>query len=107
MSWLTIRKRRAEGELRKLNEELEQRVRNRTAALLESNNQLEEFCRTLAHDLRAPLRSMQGFAHLLLEENGRQVDAEGRDYAQRISTSAERMGELILDLLAYSGRFPR
>ncbi len=102
VSWLTTRKRRAEGELRKLNEELEQRVRNRTAALLESNNQLEEFCRTLAHDLRAPLRSMQGFAHLLLEENGRQLDAEGRDYAQRISTSAERMGELILDLLAYS-----
>ena len=102
VSWLTTRKRRAEGELRKLNEELEQRVRIRTAALLESNNQLEEFCRTLAHDLRAPLRSMQGFAHLLLEENGRQLDAEGRDYAQRISTSAERMGELILDLLAYS-----
>jgi signal transduction histidine kinase len=102
VSWLTTRKRRAEGELRKLNEELEQRVRNRTAALLESNNQLEEFCRTLAHDLRAPLRSMQGFAHLLLEENGRQLDADGRDYAQRISTSAERMGELLLDLLAYS-----
>ena len=102
VSWLTTRKRRAEAELRNLNQELEARVSQRTAALQESNNQLEEFCRTLAHDLRAPLRSMQGFAHLLLEENWRQMDATGRDYAQRISTSAERMGELILDLLAYS-----
>lgn len=102
VSWLTTRKRRAEGALRKLNEELEARVACRTAALKESNEQLEEFCRTLAHDLRAPLRSMQGFAHLLLEENGSQLDAAGQDYAQRISTSAERMGELILDLLAYS-----
>jgi signal transduction histidine kinase len=102
VSWLTSRKRVAEEELRELNEELEMRVTVRTAALLESNNQLEEFCRTLAHDLRAPLRSMQGFAYLLLEENGRQLDATGRDYAQRIATSSERMGELILDLLEYS-----
>jgi signal transduction histidine kinase len=102
VSWLTARKRRAEGALKKLNEELEERVASRTAALQESNEQLEEFCRTLAHDLRAPLRSMQGFGHLLLEENGSQLDEAGRDYAQRISASAERMGELILDLLAYS-----
>ncbi len=102
VSWLTSRKRRAEGELKRLNEELEMRVSLRTAALQESNSQLEEFCRTLAHDLRAPLRSMQGFACLLLEESGRQLDATGRDYAQRIATSSERMGELILDLLDYA-----
>jgi signal transduction histidine kinase len=102
VTWLTTRKRRAEGALKKLNQELEGRVSQRTAALRESNNHLEEFCRTLAHDLRAPLRSMQGFAQLILEENELQLDATGRDYARRISTSAERMGELILDLLAYS-----
>ncbi len=102
VSWLTTRKRRAEGALKKLNEELEKRVATRTAALKESNEQLEEFCRTVAHDLRAPLRSMEGFSHLLLEENGSQLDEGGRDYAQRISASAERMGELILDLLAYT-----
>ncbi len=100
--WLTTRKRRAEGALRKLNDELEVRVASRTAALQESNNQLEEFCRTLAHDLRAPLRSMQGFAHLLIEESGSQLDAAAKDYAQRIATSSERMGQLILDLLAYT-----
>ncbi len=102
VSWLTTRKRQAEGALKKLNDELEERVANRTAALQESNDQLEEFCRTLAHDLRAPLRSMEGFAHLLMEENGSQLNAAGKDYAQRIATSAQRMGQLILDLLAYS-----
>lgn len=102
VSWLTSRKRVAEERLRELNDKLETRVNVRTAALLESNSQLEEYCRTLAHDLRGPLRSMQGFAHLLLEESGRQLDATGRDYAQRIATSSERMGELILDMLEYS-----
>lgn len=102
VSWLTARKRSAEAALQELNTRLEDRVRSRTIALQESNEQLEGFCRTLAHDLRAPARSMQGFAYLLLEDHGGKLDEEGRDCAKRICASAERMGELILDLLAYA-----
>ncbi len=100
VAWLMARRRRAEELLKKTNQELEQRVNARTAALKESNQQLEAFCYTLAHDLRAPLRAMQGFAHLILEDHGAQLDPFGLDCARRISTSSERMGRLIEDLLA-------
>ena len=78
------------------------RVRRRTAALNESNRQLEAFCYTLAHDLRAPLRAIQGFADILLAENSSKLDENGRAGVERIRNSAERMGRLILDLLAYT-----
>lgn len=88
--------------LRKLNLELEDKVQKRTAALAESNQQLEAFCYTLAHDLRAPLRSIQGFADLLITDHGAELDREGKAGLERIRNSAERMGRLILDLLAYT-----
>lgn len=102
VSWLAWRVRRNQEELSRLNAELEDKVRKRTAALNESNEQLEAFCYTLAHDLRAPLRAIQGFADVVITDYGGQLDRDGRVGLERIRNSAERMGRLILDLLAYT-----
>jgi signal transduction histidine kinase len=82
--------------------ELEERVANRTAALLEANKELETFGYSVSHDLRAPLRSMQGFAQALQEDYSHCLDSDAQDYIQRIVASAERMDGLIQDLLDYS-----
>jgi signal transduction histidine kinase len=92
---------RAEQEFRILNQELERRVQERTATLQETTEQLESFSYTVAHDLRAPLRSMQGFAQAVREDHAEQLSETGRDYLRRISESAVRMDQLILDLLGY------
>lgn len=102
VSWLAARIRRNQEELSKLNAELEDKVNKRTAALAESNEQLEAFCYTLAHDLRAPLRAIQGFADVVITENAGELDGEGRARMLRIRNAAERMGRLIVDLLAYT-----
>jgi len=99
---LMERIRRSQRQLRILNSELEEKVKKRTAALDESNQQLEAFCYTLAHDLRAPLRSIQGFAELLIQDHRAELSPEARAGTERIRNSAERMGRLILDLLAYT-----
>jgi signal transduction histidine kinase len=85
-----------------LNHDLERRVMERTESLKETRDQLETFCYSIAHDLRAPLRAMQGFSQALLEDFGSRLDADGRDYAQRISGAAHRMDALVMDLLNYS-----
>lgn len=82
-------------------EMLEQRVHERTAALEASNRELEAFSYSVSHDLRAPLRAIQGFGRLLLDEHGARLDPEGVDFAGRIMQAAERMDRLILDLLEY------
>ncbi|BAY79462.1 two-component hybrid sensor and regulator (plasmid) [Nostoc linckia NIES-25] len=82
--------------------ELEERVAQRTAALLEANKELETFGYSVSHDLRAPLRSMQGLAQALQEDYSDRLDSTGQDYIQRIVASAERMDGLIQDLLNYS-----
>ena len=72
------------------------------AALDASNEELEAFCYSVAHDLRAPLRGIQGFSQALLEDYSASVDAKGQDYLKRVSTAALRMSDLIDDLLALS-----
>ena len=92
--------------LRLENARLEQRVRERTAALEAANEELDAFASTVAHDLHAPARHVASYAHLLLEELGPDTNAEAQRYAQTIADVGERMGQLITDLLAFS-RFAR
>ncbi len=82
--------------------ELEQRVEERTRDLEAANQELDAFSYSISHDLRAPLRAMQGFTESLLEDYGERLDATGQDYAQRIVAASHRMDLLIQDLLAYS-----
>jgi len=72
------------------------------AELRALNAELESFAYSVAHDLRAPLRAMQGFGEILTEDYGERLDDKGRDYLSRISTAAARMNEMIGDLLDYS-----
>ena len=81
---------------------LEDQVRERTSTLEERNEELEAFAYSISHDLRAPLRTMQGFSEALLEDFGDKLDPAGRDYAERIVAGSRRMDELIRDLLAFS-----
>jgi PAS domain S-box-containing protein len=93
---------RAEAEVRRLNAELEQRVRDRTAQLEEANRELDAFAYSVSHDLRAPLRAIDGFAQILVEDYGPTLDDEGRRLCGVVSDSARDMGRLIDDLLALS-----
>lgn len=93
---------KAEAEILRLNATLEQRVAERTAEFEAANRELEAFSYTVSHDLRAPLRAVDGFTRILLEDYAPRLDAEGRRYCGIISDNTRRMGELIDDLLAFS-----
>jgi PAS domain S-box-containing protein len=98
---ITDRK-RAEEEVRLLNSELELRVRQRTEELEASARELDAFAYSVSHDLRAPLRSVDGFSQILLEDYTDRIDGTGQDYLRRLRASTQRMGRLIDDLLELS-----
>ena len=99
---MAIERQQTDTEVRLLNDTLEERVRDRTLQLEELNLELKNFTSTVSHDLRAPLRALQGFATALLEDYTDDLDALGLEYARRLITSAEQMEQLIQDLLSYS-----
>ena len=102
-------RKQAEAEIRQLNETLEERVKERTQALEATNQKLEvvnqdleAFAYSVSHDLREPLRSIQGLAQALLEDYSSQLPPVGQDYARRISTTTQQTDTFIQELLVYS-----
>jgi PAS domain S-box-containing protein len=95
-------RRLAEAEVHRFNAELEQRVMERTAELNSANKELEAFSYSVSHDLRAPLRAIDGFAGILADEHAQSLDAEGRRLLDVVRGEAGRMGQLIDDLLNFA-----
>ncbi|QBE61857.1 PAS domain S-box protein [Pseudoduganella lutea] len=92
----------AQRELLQANQSLEQRIEERTMQIGEANAELRAFAHTVAHDLRAPLRNVEGFATALLEDEAERMSEDGRMFAERIVAAVTRMDRLITDLLSYS-----
>jgi PAS domain S-box-containing protein len=92
----------AQQEIARLNEELEQRIAERTSQLLNSNGELEAFTYTVSHDLRAPLRAIYGFSAILAKEYSGRIDAEANRMLTIICENVKKMDRLITDLLAFS-----
>lgn len=92
----------AENEAIRLGFELDERVEQRTAQLEAANRELEAFSYSVSHDLRAPLRSIDGFSKALLEDHFERLDPEGRDFLRRVRRASQRMGQLIDDILKFS-----
>jgi light-regulated signal transduction histidine kinase (bacteriophytochrome) len=93
---------RAQARVQALNRTLEARVAMRTRELSQANQELEAFAYSVSHDLRAPLRSIDGFSRILIERYESQLDESGRDYLRRVRKAAMRMGELIDAILQVS-----
>jgi signal transduction histidine kinase len=94
-----VERERTDQQIRKMNEQLEERVRLRTTELEAANNELEAFSYSVSHDLRAPLRHVDGFSRILIESQGSKMDAEGQRYLGEILDATQRMAGMIEDLL--------
>ena len=99
---LDLQRIRYQSEMKERNAELEERVTQRTAELQAINKELESFSYSVSHDLRAPLRSINGFSKILLDEHHDQLDDDGKFYLDRICKNTQQMGELMNSLLALS-----
>lgn len=99
---LAIQRMRSEEAILTLNAELERRVEERTTQLTVSNHELESFCYSVSHDLRAPLRHINSYGTILLEDYGHLLDDQGREHLARLQAATRRMGSIIDDLLTLS-----
>lgn len=94
--------REAKDQLARANEELEARVQERTARLRDTVAELEAFSYSISHDMRSPLRAMQGYAKILVQETAPKLDPSEQDYLRRIARASERLDRLINDVLRYT-----
>jgi len=97
-----LEQKKGEDRIRRLNAELEQRVLERTAQLTAINQELDAYSYSVSHDLRTPLRSIDGFSQALLDEYGETLGNQGCDYLNRVRAASQRMGQIIDDLLNLS-----